>query len=107
MGDLLPHSTTASATMEGIAYTPEATQGYILCADCGTPIPPNSANRCVNCLKNSVDAGFVWTEGGLLVHRASASLRDRVHRHLHPVPRLHASRCQEHLARHRPGPPEG
>jgi len=55
MGDLLPHSTTASATMEGIAYTPEATQGYILCADCGTPIPPNSANRCVNCLKNSVD----------------------------------------------------
>lgn len=41
--------------MEGIAYTPETTTGYILCADCGTAIPPNSANRCVNCLKNSVD----------------------------------------------------
>jgi len=44
--------------MEGVAYTPSAAsqqQAYILCADCGTPIPPNSANRCVNCLRNSVD----------------------------------------------------
>ena len=42
--------------MEGVAFTPApATTGYILCADCGTPIPPNSANRCVNCLRNSVD----------------------------------------------------
>lgn len=44
--------------MEGVAFTPSAAtqqQAYILCADCGTPIPPNSANRCVNCLRNSVD----------------------------------------------------
>ena len=45
--------------MEGIAYTApagqEEQQAYILCADCGTPIAPNSANRCVNCLRNSVD----------------------------------------------------
>lgn len=44
--------------MEGVAYTPSAAsqqQAYILCADCGTAIPPNSANRCVNCLRNSVD----------------------------------------------------
>jgi nonsense-mediated mRNA decay protein 3 len=46
--------------MEGIAFTAPAStsasqQAYILCADCGTPIAPNSANRCVNCLRNSVD----------------------------------------------------
>ncbi|MBW0487694.1 hypothetical protein O181_027409 [Austropuccinia psidii MF-1] len=29
--------------------------GYILCADCGTPIEPNSAGRCVNCLRNTID----------------------------------------------------
>ena len=48
-----------TSTMEGIAYTAPAgqedQQAYILCADCGTPIAPNSANRCVNCLRNSVD----------------------------------------------------
>ncbi|KAH0826727.1 NMD3 family-domain-containing protein [Lanmaoa asiatica] len=27
----------------------------VLCADCGTPIEPNSANLCVGCLRNSVD----------------------------------------------------
>ncbi|KAF8842462.1 NMD3-domain-containing protein [Paxillus ammoniavirescens] len=27
----------------------------VLCADCGTPIEPNSANLCVACLRNSVD----------------------------------------------------
>lgn len=43
--------------MDGIALSPSAPQqqAYILCADCGTPIPPNTANRCVNCLRNSVD----------------------------------------------------
>lgn len=48
--------------MEGIAYTAaqqgahqQTQQAMILCADCGTPIPLNSANRCVNCLRNSVD----------------------------------------------------
>lgn len=44
--------------MEGVAYTPSAAsqqQAHILCADCGTPIPPNSANRCVNCLRNTID----------------------------------------------------
>lgn len=45
--------------MEGVQLTPTPAsahqQAYILCADCGTPIPPNSANRCVNCLRNSID----------------------------------------------------
>ncbi|KAF9225680.1 NMD3-domain-containing protein [Gyrodon lividus] len=27
----------------------------VLCADCGTPIEPNSANLCVGCLRNTVD----------------------------------------------------
>ncbi|KDQ09107.1 hypothetical protein BOTBODRAFT_37351 [Botryobasidium botryosum FD-172 SS1] len=27
----------------------------VLCADCGTPIEPNSANLCLQCLRNSVD----------------------------------------------------
>ncbi|KAH9478257.1 60S ribosomal export protein NMD3 [Psilocybe cubensis] len=27
----------------------------VLCADCGTPIVPNSANLCVSCLRNTVD----------------------------------------------------
>ena len=27
----------------------------VLCADCGIPIEPNNANRCVNCLRNSID----------------------------------------------------
>lgn len=27
----------------------------VLCADCGTPIVPNSANLCVACLRNTVD----------------------------------------------------
>lgn len=27
----------------------------VLCADCGTPIEPNSANLCIACLRNSVD----------------------------------------------------
>ncbi|KAL0578426.1 ribosome-binding protein [Marasmius crinis-equi] len=31
----------------------------VLCADCGTPIVPNSANLCVSCLRNTVDV----TEG--------------------------------------------
>ncbi|CAD6893305.1 unnamed protein product [Tilletia controversa] len=31
------------------------TQTHILCADCGTPIQPNSANLCLSCLRNTVD----------------------------------------------------
>ncbi|KAL9939428.1 hypothetical protein V8E36_001245 [Tilletia maclaganii] len=31
------------------------TQSHILCADCGTPIQPNSANLCLSCLRNTVD----------------------------------------------------
>ncbi|GJN89117.1 hypothetical protein Rhopal_002091-T1 [Rhodotorula paludigena] len=40
----------------GVAYTgPSAQTAMVLCADCGTPIEPNGANLCVNCLRNSVD----------------------------------------------------
>jgi len=37
-------------------YIPTATQlGHVLCADCGTAIEPNSAGRCVSCLRNTID----------------------------------------------------
>jgi len=36
-------------------YHAPAAQHMVLCADCGTPIEPNNANLCVNCLRNSVD----------------------------------------------------
>ncbi|KAF7331572.1 60S ribosomal export protein NMD3 [Mycena kentingensis (nom. inval.)] len=36
-------------------YIPGPAIHQILCADCGTPIAPNSANLCVACLRNSVD----------------------------------------------------
>ncbi|TNY23494.1 RNA binding protein [Rhodotorula diobovata] len=40
----------------GVAYVgPSGQTAYVLCADCGTPIEPNGANLCVNCLRNSVD----------------------------------------------------
>ncbi|TDL24889.1 NMD3-domain-containing protein [Rickenella mellea] len=38
--------------MEIVAATPVH---RVLCADCGTPIEPNSANLCIACLRNSVD----------------------------------------------------
>ncbi|EPQ31609.1 uncharacterized protein PFL1_00942 [Pseudozyma flocculosa PF-1] len=36
-------------------YHAPAAQHMVLCADCGTPITPNSANLCLSCLRNSVD----------------------------------------------------
>ena len=36
-------------------YHASAPQRMVLCADCGIPIEPNNANRCVNCLRNSID----------------------------------------------------
>ncbi|BGP31845.1 ribosome-binding protein [Rhodotorula toruloides] len=40
----------------GVAYVgPSGQTAFVLCADCGTPIQPNGANLCVNCLRNSVD----------------------------------------------------
>ncbi|KAJ7982824.1 NMD3 family-domain-containing protein [Mycena polygramma] len=50
----------------------------ILCADCGTPITPNSANLCVSCLRNSVDI----TEG--IPKQASVSFCRNCERFLSP-----------------------
>ncbi|KAI0313286.1 NMD3 family-domain-containing protein [Amylostereum chailletii] len=36
-------------------FVPAPAVHRVLCADCGTPIVPNSANLCVNCLRNTVD----------------------------------------------------
>ncbi|EIN08160.1 NMD3-domain-containing protein [Punctularia strigosozonata HHB-11173 SS5] len=36
-------------------FVPGPAVHRVLCADCGTPIVPNSANLCVACLRNSVD----------------------------------------------------
>lgn len=36
-------------------FIPSPAVHQILCADCGTPIVPNSANLCVACLRNAVD----------------------------------------------------
>ncbi len=42
----------AQNTME---FVPAPAVHRVLCADCGTPIVPNSANLCVACLRNTVD----------------------------------------------------
>ncbi|SCV74009.1 BQ2448_6441 [Microbotryum intermedium] len=45
-----------SANAAGVVYVaPTQQTAYVLCADCGTPIEPNNANLCVNCLRNAVD----------------------------------------------------
>ncbi|TFK48954.1 RNA binding protein [Heliocybe sulcata] len=36
-------------------FVPAPAVHRVLCADCGTPIVPNSANLCVACLRNSID----------------------------------------------------
>ncbi|OAX36973.1 NMD3-domain-containing protein [Rhizopogon vinicolor AM-OR11-026] len=36
-------------------FVPGPAVHRVLCADCGTPIVPNSANLCVACLRNTVD----------------------------------------------------
>ncbi|KAJ2256437.1 ribosome-binding protein [Coemansia sp. RSA 455] len=36
-------------------YIPEPRQQLILCCECGTAIPPNPANMCVNCVRSIVD----------------------------------------------------
>ena len=36
-------------------FVPAPAVHRVLCADCGTPIVPNSANLCVACLRNTVD----------------------------------------------------
>ncbi|KAG8820262.1 hypothetical protein FRC19_009013 [Serendipita sp. 401] len=40
-------------------FVPPTLVHRVLCADCGTPIQPNSANLCIPCLRNTVDV----TEG--------------------------------------------
>ncbi|KAF9257819.1 NMD3-domain-containing protein [Marasmius fiardii PR-910] len=40
-------------------FVPAPPVHRVLCADCGTPIVPNSANLCVSCLRNTIDV----TEG--------------------------------------------
>ena len=40
------------STME---FIPAPAVHRVLCADCGTPIVPNSANLCVACLRNTID----------------------------------------------------
>ncbi|KAF8474456.1 NMD3-domain-containing protein [Russula ochroleuca] len=50
----------------------------VLCADCGDPIVPNSANLCINCLRNTVDI----TEG--IPKQASVSFCRNCERFLAP-----------------------
>ncbi|TFK25293.1 RNA binding protein [Coprinopsis marcescibilis] len=50
----------------------------VLCADCGTPIVPNSANLCVACLRNTIDI----TEG--IPKQASVSFCRNCERFLAP-----------------------
>ncbi|PWN22497.1 NMD3-domain-containing protein [Microstroma glucosiphilum] len=53
-------------------------QGLVLCADCGTAIPPNSANLCISCLRNSVDI----TEG--IPKQATVNFCKNCERYLNP-----------------------
>ncbi|KAJ7062946.1 NMD3 family-domain-containing protein [Mycena amicta] len=59
-------------------FIPGPAVHQILCADCGTPIVPNSANLCVACLRNSVDI----TEG--IPKQASVSFCRNCERFLSP-----------------------
>ncbi|KAG9306967.1 hypothetical protein G9A89_000881 [Geosiphon pyriformis] len=36
-------------------YSPLVTEQLILCCQCGTAIPPNPSNMCLNCIRNEVD----------------------------------------------------
>lgn len=59
-------------------FTPGPAVHQILCADCGTPIVPNTANLCVSCLRNTVDI----TEG--IPKQASVSFCRNCERFLSP-----------------------
>ncbi|KAH9923456.1 NMD3-domain-containing protein [Epithele typhae] len=59
-------------------FVPAPAVHRVLCADCGTPIVPNSANLCVNCLRNTVDI----TEG--IPKQASVSFCRNCERFLSP-----------------------
>ncbi|KAI0250616.1 NMD3-domain-containing protein [Lactifluus subvellereus] len=59
-------------------FVPAPAVHRVLCADCGDPIVPNSANLCVNCLRNTVDI----TEG--IPKQASVSYCRNCERFLAP-----------------------
>ncbi|KAH7878506.1 NMD3 family-domain-containing protein [Lentinula edodes] len=59
-------------------FVPAPAVHRVLCADCGTPIVPNSANLCVACLRNTVDI----TEG--IPKQASVSFCRNCERFLAP-----------------------
>ncbi|CCM04758.1 uncharacterized protein FIBRA_06948 [Fibroporia radiculosa] len=59
-------------------FVPAPAVHRVLCADCGTPIVPNSANLCVACLRNTVDI----TEG--IPKQASLSFCRNCERFLSP-----------------------
>ncbi|KAI0641299.1 NMD3-domain-containing protein [Trametes meyenii] len=59
-------------------FVPAPAVHRVLCADCGTPIVPNSANLCVACLRNTVDI----TEG--IPKQASVSYCRNCERFLSP-----------------------
>ncbi|KAI0781993.1 NMD3-domain-containing protein [Abortiporus biennis] len=59
-------------------FVPGPAVHRVLCADCGTPIVPNSANLCVACLRNTVDI----TEG--IPKQASLSFCRNCERFLAP-----------------------
>ncbi|KAK7462763.1 ribosome-binding protein [Stygiomarasmius scandens] len=59
-------------------FVPAPAVHRVLCADCGTPIVPNSANLCVACLRNTVDV----TEG--IPKQASVSFCRNCERFLAP-----------------------
>ncbi|KAI9438649.1 NMD3-domain-containing protein [Lactarius indigo] len=59
-------------------FVPAPAVHRVLCADCGDPIVPNSANLCINCLRNTVDI----TEG--IPKQASISYCRNCERFLSP-----------------------
>ncbi|KAI0298728.1 NMD3-domain-containing protein [Multifurca ochricompacta] len=59
-------------------FVPAPAIHRVLCADCGDPIVPNSANLCVNCLRNTIDI----TEG--IPKQASVSYCRNCERFLAP-----------------------
>ncbi|KAF6744158.1 NMD3 family-domain-containing protein [Ephemerocybe angulata] len=50
-------------------FTPGPAVLRVLCADCGTPIVPNSANLCVACLRNTIDITEGIPKQGCVLNR--------------------------------------
>ncbi|KAJ3555348.1 hypothetical protein NP233_g12232 [Leucocoprinus birnbaumii] len=77
-------------------FVPAPAVHRVLCADCGTPIVPNSANLCVACLRNTVDITEGIPKQGL--YRKSGIYEMDAHPHSHPASVAYCRNCERFLS---------